>query len=774
MFTISNLPRLLLIILSCSIKEVHSNQESFVQVLKHFDIIVLQFHHISQLFQGCHLQFLFFEGTGNIFSPFTNDILSHFGEIVKAIENHVILSTHKFTFPVLHEDHIHHYQFYKHKRVNSISKQWCTIHIYVYEEVEGDFGCLYCDLVKPVVTNFAGFDVWPNHFIFLVKLMSTSEFGDNEKELLLYRHSLELKDLHIRGITFVIHHTGQPHVLCIPCFPHPHLIHYPVNVSQNATNVRTLYKLSKLLNSNLRGESLSGFSVEELSPEPMCQPRLLHDAKFLFRYYPPLMSHCAHYLLKHKLNYTLVAGQDEIFVSASGQYPLSANNFNLFSQDGSMTWIENLANFDPLTFIAYQETPRLNAKILYKAYSWETWLMFAISAVAIAILTVGVEDIQSWDFDLGPIAIDVLSSILDQPVKRNSQKIVNNKAISVLPAWFKLWMLMIVVLGNGYKGMVYSFITNGIRPIWPPTLHELLRGREFLIITTNRRTTHDTEEVSSLIKSQLSAQEISSYPASFRQLNATLQMLRRFELILHKDLMAQNKVYESLEFSLRVNRKRSRKFALVNFNDWYIEHVYLVSMYGKWMVSSEPRLIEGIELIKFWIATRNFFADYFSHGLAQLEQLGFSKVFHELIVKRHLCHDLPNWLSLKKAKGKFTALHKSDSIRRCGYLVKYGASMDEIENDPKTLSLRELKHIFYIILACFCFPTAAYFLEASCFYLLPAGLKYWKDFCGKVLQIIKDYLITSTFILHWRILALAKRCTKKSKKIILFKKVLKF
>lgn len=48
-------------------------------------------------------------------------------------------------------------------------------------------------------------------------------------------------------------------------------------------------------------------------------------------------------------------------------------------------------------------------------------------------------------------------------------------------------------------------------------------------------------------------------------------------------------------------------FALVDFNRLDETDVHLMSLYERWMISSDPKVTGGAQMIKMWVVMRNFF-----------------------------------------------------------------------------------------------------------------------------------------------------------------------
>lgn len=120
-------------------------------------------------------------------------------------------------------------------------------------------------------------------------------------------------------------------------------------------------------------------------------------------------------------------------------HPIFHHNLKAFAKSGQIEWIPYLANFQPLTFIAYQGRPPLTAILLIKVFSWQ----------------ITMESIEKLQIKLVSVFMDMAASILDPTVRRNVQKIVKDIPRHLLPTWFMLWILMLVVITNSYEGMIY-------------------------------------------------------------------------------------------------------------------------------------------------------------------------------------------------------------------------------------------------------------------------------------------------------------------------------
>lgn len=631
------------------------------------------FRKFSELLDNCHFHFLKLNG----------DLESYKLEssILPALQNYN-------PFSIQTSSNI----LQRHFRHNATSKNTCLIHIYLYTEIDPLIVSTYQVYSDLLVYIDSMSEFWPNHAIFIGILKSTASPEERDMRVAVFGQDLPFKPIG-GAILFIDFERSSLNRICLPCFIDATSIFNPVKLSL-LEELQDLQSLSSPLNSNLRG----GFAIQgidtQVHPEASCTLLSQMPSYRVFKQKQPHYESCVMHALKSKFNCTipdLVTSEHlpKMILLMTLTNPVT-QNIVINKEQNYLVWNSYLTYFDHLMLSAYQQRPKMSARVITKPYSFEIWTLLIASTIMLSLLTVAVERIQHVHVKLSPIALDMLSSILDQPMSRNIQRVIGNRERSLLPVWLRIWMLMAICICSAYEAIIYSNIAHGIPPEWPANLEEYLADTGYLKLTLSAfiATMKDPHRnFSSTVHHFVSE--------SLRTTKKEAPLLRKVLENVKFALFSETwKRLQHLSQDVRENGVTSQPsfkglvmIDFANLNGLQFKLMF-DAVYSHAVVSTKIDNVLGISLPGLWWVTRNFFHDRLSKGLGELEQSGFPDYFWHRVWDFGSCDKIRDMLQ------NHPITPSSVIFKRCRYILNMGTTMDIAERIPKPLHLKQLKSIF--------------------------------------------------------------------------------
>lgn len=682
------------------------------------------FRHFSHLFAGCHFKFLI--PPGETSTSHSKKILRHFESFAKAMDNRVTISIQtKF----MTQD--------KHSRFISTSTVTCLVNIYVYSESEfRSRKNFWENFASEFMLRWMEQEVWSNHAILLGKPQKYYEsLREQTYDLLMRSYTLAWASL--RGlIVLVDYRTTAQVMICIPCFHDGSPVE--VVISINATvkpsiHLTALQELNKRLNSHLHGAHVTNYQISKTSRGAYCtlRGRSLTEAS---DYDTPVRSQCALYSLQQKFNFTFTRhhtveryGKTLQFIAKEVQGGV-IRNVEIF-HDGRFYMSNQLASFEPLVVSSFQAVPTMSIAVLAKPYGLESWMLFLVSSVLMGTLTFFVEKVENLEIKLPSIVIDMLSSILDQPVHRSVQKIVGAEARHMLPCWLGLWILMMVTLNNAYKGLIYSYLAYGFPPDWPSNWKDYMSHPAYLKLTLgvyavrdDRKTGHLSlrSKLIGILSSLPQRQEITKDEETDLEKLKNLVQAGWISAFLD-DTIDLVKFERDVDFSFGQGKHRYDKVGIFDFWEKSITSSMIINSFlTSSVIASEPSVVPGIQVPNLWLVLRNYFTEHFNWGLGQLAQSGFLEVYNNRLFRYSVCNEI----YCRILKNNETTMARN-ILRKCRFLANTGKDASILENGPKPLYLKHMKVMFLLHLKLLTIPVFSFLLEDLNQSLARIGLSFY-------------------------------------------------
>lgn len=200
------------------------------------------------------------------------------------------------------------------------------------------------------------------------------------------------------------------------------------------------------------------------------------------------------------------------------------------------------------------------------------------------------------------VLTNLLSSLLDQPV---SQSFGAFQRVRFTVNWI-IWIMCLVVLGQFYKGVIFSFLTQAKTPNWPTNLGELVSNNYTLVTTTTAY--QDIEEfplLKLLIMDFIRASNSSSTNQLYKLFHDKLQYFKRswFYLTLASLSKSQRNSTSDWPQQNLVIIGNSIRTALIST---------IISHYSNKDVVSNPMLLSHFDVWTPWKVRRTYFFSIFS------------------------------------------------------------------------------------------------------------------------------------------------------------------
>lgn len=425
---------------------------------------------LFKVFKNCHFKYFTEHGVFDIplaiiISSRENAVYSH--ETFQFGNNSVMISRK--------------YRYHRTKRFSQ-----CFIHCYIVDDFNNHL------TYKLYQSASAGES--PNHFLYF-----TNQLQDLESRVRQdYFFTRSLPRTFAMGYILHIRNLSSIFMVCLACKENP------FHVLSDINDLSTLQRKWFELYSNLRGihiEQLNYYYDVYRFPKYSCE---------FFRELVPTktenlgMDVCTHKLLGKKLNYTVGSPPNRVTESSrtytDGEALQSSyiceNNYYLLKQSRLLPWewVSYSISYLTFQFVTILPKPGFNATALIEPFDFTTWIIFLICCVLLILITFPTFRIRRMvlieytgeGVKISEIIIGVLGSILDQPMLQMFHKY---PMISIPPicftslSWF-IWLTMLIILGQVYKGKIFSFLTMSTEPIWPNTLNELIEPSEMYTLIT--------------------------------------------------------------------------------------------------------------------------------------------------------------------------------------------------------------------------------------------------------------------------------------------------
>lgn len=172
-------------------------------------------------------------------------------------------------------------------------------------------------------------------------------------------------------------------------------------------------------------------------------------------------------------------------------------------------WMSHGWMNDPLKFLLFLDKNTLNNSALLRPYDAVTWLLLGISVQFVSLILTMSYVTWRKSHDLCNTRIEYMSTlihihlmVLGSLFEQNPNERTAKKVITSFRILFGVWLLVSLILSNGYNGIVISFLCSAILPSDLPSRFESLAKvlstypvvtSDQIYITTQNKSVHYSE-----------------------------------------------------------------------------------------------------------------------------------------------------------------------------------------------------------------------------------------------------------------------------------------
>lgn len=671
----------------------HFSDSTSIRAVVNLDVFKSQF----TLFANCHVKFVFLKNFTPTYSNYLLEtIISQ--DLPTAIMSNPdnIFSSETFfiynnTYQVISEMYDADWQFKK-----PIKLPNCLVHIYIPYRKTFEY-------IPNVLEDLRKVGEWPSHAIFLETLDN-----DNASLLEIYREEIPLS--FVRGLVLAVDllRTDIIHLICIPCaWWHGYDENVEMfKVSVDLKNFQSLKHVYTHLSHPLQTNLLhSGVLVDTSSVDlRYCD---FTSKSTPFRMITPF-TNCIHYILSEKFNYTIQKRKRSasgIFEAAMSSYIDDENVRHIDFIEKIVEWVPFGVVSEHMEFIAFQRKPHFSASALVQPYHWRGWVLIVTMATGLLLITIlfaGKSEALTLSV-LVSMVTSIIAGMLDQPIysKCNVSAHVKIYKSHILALIWLLWILIIVVLGNGYKGTLYSFLTTESPPSWPKSLSQLVASKYCVLTTEEKRLYHwgKLRYISSYVRSEFLEPLMHGipgvdFPDEYSKLNETLRFYIRGETDITSKIIQQNpSLIKDPNCPYKVGKDKCTKFAILQ-SDPIRDSISLLYLM-KELVMSERVVLPRFRTVTPPLISRNFFMEPFLNGVAALESSGILQALQNHMTKWLICLRI---LSRTKLAQDTSTETKIPFLRCLTQISGKVTNPNELREKypPQAISIQQIVGAFYI------------------------------------------------------------------------------
>lgn len=538
------------------------------------------------------------------------------------------------------------------------------------------------------------------------------------------RREFFVEGLHLtyaNHIVMISHPNGErKHIIqfiCIPCTKAHSRVTYIKTNLVNFKKYSDLVSHTRSFSTNLFGQMIAAMlrrmGVGDLDHcDFMTRKKPTHISTDLYHT-------CVHYFLSHRYNYTYGkeyhggAIAEAIFIVPIN-VRIAAETVERLSRPGRNNLMEYATygvGFKRFRYKMFQKAPALPEDLMLRPMTWIVWLLNIIVATVIVLVTLLHKQLQKWRFGSqqrnSAIITSLIASVVDQPMSPEFQnsKIYESRWLGFV--WL-IWLFAGIITVNGYKGLIFSFLSTGKAPIWPQNLLELVNDPGYCKFSTAGVSNVIPEnngsrlEIIPAIKEQLLepmtyGRPGVDYPIEYVGLNNSIIFKHDGNLEILKQMVLANFSQPTVEM-FQFQNHTCNKFATIDFHMLYFA-LPLMS-FVKGLVMSDSTDIAGYTNFVFMKQIKNFFTEILQKGVAHIEATGLLMASARHASRWGVCLNSRYFYEVMKYDYNITLRH---SMFRClgimqNYRWMHSTDMTiQEDSEPEKFSLQQM---FAVIKVC--------------------------------------------------------------------------
>lgn len=633
------------------------------------------------LFQNSHVDLIIlqhgpFRNALSSNSEFSNTIITQIPlDMVRSIDFYSCVKVHA-TYNCFQK---------KQKRQNlwKVQKK-CSGSIHAYFLPQNlDFTQASSSLANTIMEHLRKGGAWPNNFLFFMDFLTIPIQNR------IHFYSTVLPGTFARGLILEVDLSSKAyHLICIPCPPDRVLTKFSSSDLWTQVKYHREVALSQLYGTFVKTIATHVDFVLLNSCDFTAFPTKAGK-------YTSLL--CFHHFLSGKFNYTYHSISTLEFQRQGGvishkfsveEYrPVHPVSHSAFTTTHQYEWISHGVKFDKFHFLPMQRHPSGN--VLTKPYDRVIWALISFGAACLAIVTILLQHLNHRSkpyLNNYAVIMSILATMLEQEVaKRFSKRVVFGSQI--LPCLWFLWIFMMIILANGYAGVLYSLMMNGETLNWPGSLYELVSDSNYCAVTSGGMIVHGL--LQSILKTMLINPVINGKQGSYKfreaikKLNKSLQFYPRNE----EGFGLERQVVEGSNLArgyFKVGKEKCSKFALIE--DDPREDGTFINFFLKDSVAGNMEVIAGHLTVFPLGVERNFFHQRFLSGVASLDSAGFHSASEKHTKFLFICGRIASYNGTVQRVGIVSCVQRAKES-----FAKGDVAVRNNHEETKPISLGKLK-----------------------------------------------------------------------------------
>lgn len=282
-------------------------------------------------------------------------------------------------------------------------------------------------------------------------------------------------------------------------------------------------------------------------------------------------------------------------------------------------WISHAVKFEHFYFSIIIREPEVLYFLFVEPFDHFTWISLSASVFAFTMVTL----ISLGNGKhIGSILFYLLNTVIDQPLSKQIELLYKNGQF----LW-PTWLISMLIVGQFYKGTMFSYLTRLGNPVFPVTVEDLILN-DYAFVT------FDAAQIDWKMYSVLKQQVLTLFQNDLVHLQPVFKILN--SKIWFEDFGWQHFIFKMADnqSALSIPEKTSNlpnspKIPLSPCNLAVIDMLPVAQMVSRILtilypkcVSSHPKLFPGYTLITPWSIQKNYFYPIFVRMLARFYESG--------------------------------------------------------------------------------------------------------------------------------------------------------
>lgn len=366
---------------------------------------------------------------------------------------------------------------------------------------------------------------------------------------------------------------------------------------------------------------------------------------------------CVFHILQDHFNFTYFTDQtfdnttELAYFDTKMSFFFEHDNYENMIKTRQREWIPYDVRRQEYQFVGFQQLPKITLVVFIRPYDWISWVIFFVLVLVLLVLRFVL--INQNFMDTFELFLSLLAVFLEQPVKAKGLSAAKIESPlkyfkrTLFCCWM-IWVPVMMVYSNGYKGILFSFLTTSLGVFWPESLEQLTKDRSYAMFSNEAIFDWDATKNDHVAVPMLdyyskkgllrTASNGNNIPPEYRILERSTvhanlsETMIIVEGIIQDDLLHRNKSY------YKIGKVTSWKFAWLHRTPE--EFSALLTNFLPELVASKPNKIPGFERITPWQISRSFLYESFVRSFAWLEQTGFLLAFKHFRNRWQLCNSV--------------------------------------------------------------------------------------------------------------------------------------